>query len=152
MTPSPAGKKLYGYPKRPKSDIVCYVKLLRTTLLALAVLALVVPSIGFGGEMPVPLEKKVLAGTTTINYAGQTLRFTSSVTLLVKCEPESPTRFKMTVVLYPGTPPPPGVQTFVAETIHIYWSNVGTDVYSGGVPVAEPWTGWLNTEGGFVDR
>lgn len=147
-----AGKKLSDYPNQRNSDIVSVVKLLRTTLIVLAVLALLLPSLGLGGEMPIPLEKKIVPGTTTIAYAGQTFRFTTSVSLLLKCDPESPTRFKMTVQLYPGTPLTNGPQTFATETINIYWSEYGTDVYSGGVPVTEPWTGWLNTEGGFVDR
>lgn len=128
------------------------MKLLRTTLIALAVLALLVPSLGLGGEMPVPLEKKIVPGTTSITYAGQTFRFTTSVSILLKCDPESPTRFKMTVQLYPGTPMPNGPMTFATETLTIYWNEYGTDVYNGTIPCTEPWVGYLNTEGGFVDR
>jgi hypothetical protein len=120
--------------------------------MALAVLALLVPSFGFAGGLPQPLEKKVLAGTSTVVYAGQTLRFTTPVNLILRCEPESETRFKITVGVYPGTPLPNGPETVAAQNLNIYWSNFGTDVYNGGVPVMEPWTGWLNTEGGFVDR
>ena len=120
--------------------------------MALAILALILPSLGLAGELPAPLEKKVLAGTSTITYAGQTLRFTTPVALIVRCDPETAIRIKITVGIYPGTPLPNGAASFAAETLNIYWSNVGTDVYNGIVPVIEPWTGWLNTEGGFVDR
>lgn len=128
------------------------VKLLRTTLLALAVLALLVPSLGLGDELAVPIEKKIVAGTTTITYAGQNIRFTTPVALLVKLEPDGTTRIKMTVQIYPGTPMPDGPTTYADETLNIYWTDYETDVYNGGVPVTEPWTGYLNTEGGFVDR
>jgi hypothetical protein len=128
------------------------MKLLRTVVAALALVALLVPTIGLGDERPIPLEKKISAGTSTITYMGQTLRFTTAVPLLVKCDAESAQRFKMTVTLYPGTPLPNGPNTYASETLNIYWSNFGTDVYDGTIPVVEPWTGWLNTEGGFVDR
>lgn len=128
------------------------MKLLRTALVALSLLALLVPSVGLGDEMPIPIEKKITAGTTTFNYAGQTFRFTTPVALLVKFDPESPTRIKMSVSLYPGTPLPNGPAAYAADVVNIHWANYGTDVYNGGVPMSEPWTGWLNTEGGFVDR
>ncbi len=127
------------------------MKLLRTVLAALALIALLVPTVGLGDQLPVPLEKKITAGTTNVTYLGQTLRFTTSVPLLVKCDAESSTRFKMTVTLYPGTPLPNGPNTYAAENLYIYWSNFGTDVYNGGIPSGELTT-WLNTEGGFVDR
>jgi hypothetical protein len=128
------------------------MKLLRTALMALAVLALLVPTYGLGDEMALPLEKKIPAGTTTLSYLGQSLRITTPVPLLVKCDAVSSTRFRMTVSLYPGTPLPNGPTTYAAETLTIHWSNFGTDVYNGSVPTGEPWTSWLNTEGGFVDR
>jgi len=128
------------------------MKLLRVALVALTLLALLIPTTGFGDEMLVPLEKKVTAGTTLVNYAGQTFRFSTPVALLVKCDPLSPTRFKMTVSLYPGTPPPHAVSGSTIDELQIFWTNFNTDVYTGGVPSSEPWTGTLNTEGGFVDR
>jgi hypothetical protein len=125
------------------------MKLLRTIFVALALLAFMIPTFAGAGEMPLPLEKKITAGTSTLNYAGQTLRITTPVALLVKCDPETPTRFKMTVVIYPGTPFPKGTNVDIVE---IFWTNYSTTVYNGDVPVIEPFTGWLNTEGGFVDR
>lgn len=119
--------------------------------MALAVLALLVPSVGFGDQLPAPLEKKINAGSSTIQYMGQTIRFTTPVALLVKCDPESTVRFRMVVAIYPGTPYPGGQGTNAVEPLNIYWSNIGTDVYDGNVPTGELTT-WLNTEGGFVDR
>lgn len=128
------------------------MKLLRSAFVALTLLALLIPATGFGDEMLVPLEKKVVAGTTLVNYAGQTLRFSTPVALLVKCDPISPTQFRLTVSLYPGTPSPHGVSGNAVDQLQIFWTNFNTDVYSGGIPSSEPWIGTLNTEGGFVDR
>ncbi len=127
------------------------MKHIRTIIAALALLALLVPSVGLGDQLPLPLEKKITSGTTTISYMGQTLRFTSPVALLVKCDPETTSRFKLTVSIYPGTPQVPN-STATTENLNIFWSNYGTEVYNGGLPQFEPWSGWLNTEGGFVDR
>jgi hypothetical protein len=118
---------------------------------ALALLVLLVPSVGLGDQLPLPLEKKITSGTTTISYMGQSLRFTSPVALLVRCDPETTTRFKLTVSIYPGSPQVPG-STPTSDNLNIFWSNYETEVYNGGLPQFEPWTGWLNTEGGFVDR
>jgi hypothetical protein len=129
------------------------MKLLRRIVLAVfLVLIPVLPALSFGDELLAPLEKKVPAGTSTISYGGQTLRFTTSVALLVKCDPELTNKIRVTVSLYPGTPLPKGPGTAAIETLSIYWVNFGTDVYDGGIPDVEPWVGTLNTEGGFVDR
>lgn len=128
------------------------MKLLRIALTALVLLALLVPTAGLGDELLLPLERKVQPGTTTIAYGGQTLRFTTPVALLLKIEAVSATRYRLTVSLYPGTSPPPTPTLTAESTLNIYWTNVGTDVYNGDVPVGDPWTGVLNTEGGFVER
>ncbi|HEX5131404.1 MAG TPA: hypothetical protein VFX92_02835 [Candidatus Krumholzibacteria bacterium] len=128
------------------------MKLLRTLFMALALLALLAPTLSFGDQLPLPLEKKLTAGTSTLNYWGQTFRFTSPVALLVRCEPETTTRFKMSVVIYPGTPQTNAPSSNTLQDLMIYWENFNTDVYTGGVPVIDPWTGSFTTEGGFVDR
>lgn len=136
-----------------KTLVYCAVmKLLRTALLAIAVLALLVPSTGLAGQLPLPLEKKVVPGTSTVAYMGQTFRYTTQVSLLVKFDPVTETSFKMSVVIYPGTPLPSGPSGSSFTTVTIYWMNFGTGVYDGTVPSPEPWTGTFTTEGGFVDR
>ena len=119
--------------------------------MSLAVLALLVPSIGLGDQLPAPLEKKINPGISSVSYMGQTIRFVTPAALLVKCDPEDTTHFRMSVSLYPGTPVPNSVGSN-AENLNIYWTNYSTEVYNGGVPMGEPWTGSFNTEGGFVDR
>jgi hypothetical protein len=128
------------------------MKLLRIALMALVLVALLVPTIGLGDGMLLPLERKISAGTTTVTYGGQTLRFTTPVALLLKIDPESETRYRLTVSIYPGTPPPPSPTMTSESTLNIYWTDFDTEVYDGDVPIADPWTGCLNTEGGFVER
>jgi len=127
------------------------MKLLRTVMAALALVALLVPTVGLGDQLPLPLEKKLTAGTSNVTYYGQTLRFTTAVPLLVKLDAEGTNRIKLRVSLYPGTPLPNGPGTYSSENLTIYWSNFSTDVYNGGLPSGELTT-WLDTEGGFVDR
>ncbi len=98
-----------------------------------------------------PLEKKILAGQTTIDYAGQSLRFTTTVPLFVRLEPISLTQIKFTVRVHPGYAVPAGPVGSAENSLEIYWVNVGTDVYEGGAPSGTI-EGVLDTEGGFVDR
>jgi hypothetical protein len=121
------------------------------SVLALGLLLLFGAVSAFGDSLPMPVEKKIPAGETTIQYAGQSLRFTTSVTLFVRLEPLSETRIQFRVKLYPGQPMPSGPAGSSENNIEIHWLNYGTDIYEGGAPsgVIE---GVLNTEGGFVDR
>ncbi len=105
----------------------------------------------FGDSLPLPLEKKVPAGESTIQYAGQTLRFTSSVPLYVRLEPVTETRIRFRVKVYPGHPIPTGPVGTAENSLEIYWVNIGNDIYDGGIS-SETIEGTLDTEGGFVDR
>jgi hypothetical protein len=144
---------VFGFPNGRKTDIVTAVKRLlpRIGILALSLALVLGAASSFGQGLPLPLEKKIPAGQTTIDYAGQTLRFTTSVTLYVKLEPISLTQIRYTVRVYPGVPLPSGPVGSAENNLEIYWVNVGTDVYEGGAPSGTI-EGILNTEGGFVDR
>lgn len=126
------------------------MRLLRRLVLALVLLIPFLPATSMGDQLLVPLDKKVPAGTTTIEYGGQNLRFTTPAALLVKCEQQVDLKIKVTVSLYPGTSYT--TDGTAAQMMTIYWVNFGTDVYDGGVPIATPWVGTFDTEGGFVDR
>ncbi|HXV14793.1 MAG TPA: hypothetical protein VEC56_11365 [Candidatus Krumholzibacteria bacterium] len=123
----------------------------RMAVLALG-LALVLGAVSsFGQSLPLPLEKKIMAGQTTIEYVGQSLRFTTTVPLYVKLEPVSLTQIRFTVRVHPGYAIPNGPVGSAENNLEIYWVNVGTDVYEGGAPSGTI-EGVLDTEGGFVDR
>ena len=123
----------------------------RISIIALALVALLGVFSAFGQSLPLPLEKKVPAGTTTIEYAGQILRFTSSTPLYLRLEPVSLTKIQYRVRVYPGVPVPTGPVGTSENNLNIFWVNTGTDIYEGGAP-SETLEGTLNTEGGFVDR
>lgn len=121
------------------------------SVLALGLLLLLGAVSAFGDSLPMPVEKKIPAGETTIQYAGQSLRFTTTVPLFLRLEPLSQTRIQFKVKLYPGQPMPTGPAGSAENSLEIYWLNFGTDVYEGGAP-SDIIEGVLNTEGGFVDR
>lgn len=123
----------------------------RIGIVALSLVMLLGAVSAFGDSLPLPLEKKIPAGETVVDYAGQTIRFNSSTTLLLKLEPISLTQIAFKIKVYPGTPLPSGPAGSAENTLSVYWVNVGTDIYDGGAP-AETIEGILNTEGGFVDR
>lgn len=118
---------------------------------ALGLLLLVGAVSAFADSLPLPVEKKIPAGETIVQYAGQSLRFTTTVPLFVRLEPLSQTRIQFRVRVYPGLPIPSGPAGSAENSLEIHWLNFGTDIYEGGAPsgIIE---GILNTEGGFVDR
>lgn len=124
------------------------MKTLSRVLIASALLAmLVTPLAIMAGQIPEPAEKKVVAGTTTIDYAGQTFRFTTPVALKVKFEPLSFTQLKLTVSPYAGSVP----SSKSTSTVEIFWQDTSSEVYNG--PVPDPsWTGVLNSESGFTEK
>lgn len=121
------------------------------SVLALGLLLLLGAVSAFGDSLPMPVEKKIPAGETVIQYAGQSIRFTTTVPLFVRLEPLSQTRIHFKVRVYPGQPMPSGPAGSAENNLEIYWLNFGTDIYEGGAP-SDIIEGILNTEGGFVDR
>lgn len=109
---------------------------------------LLLPVMAASDQLPAPLEKTILPGTTTISYAGQNLRFTTEVHLRVKLLAISPTQTAISVRVHGGIPvnPAPG-----DDAVEIYWSNFDEDLYSGPPPTEE-WGGVLNSESGFTEK
>jgi len=142
-----------GYPNRGKPGIVTRVKRLlpRIGILALSLVVLLGAVSAFGDALPLPIEKKIQPGESVVEYAGQTIRFNTSTTLLIRLEPVSLTQIAYKIKVHPGFPIPNGPVGSSENTLNVYWVNVGTDIYDGGAP-AGTIEGILNTEGGFVDR
>jgi hypothetical protein len=90
----------------------------------------------------IPLEKTT-AGATTLQYGGQTFRLSATALVKIRFEMVGPSQIKLTFVSDDGSSP---------GKLSIYWVDFQKYVYIGQIPVAEPWSGTLNTEGGFVDR
>jgi hypothetical protein len=89
-----------------------------------------------------PLEKST-AGTTTLQYGGQTFRLNSTAAVKIRFEMVGPSEIRLTLVSDDGAS---------TGKVSIYWVDFQKYIYIGQIPVAEPWSGTLNTEGGFVDR
>jgi hypothetical protein len=109
---------------------------------------LAVPFGVFADQIAAPVEKKVQVGTSVVHYAGQSLRFTTPVALIVKLSPVSATEFRLVVSEYGANGPSAGYLV-----VEIYWEDFGSDVYTGPPPPeSEPWDGVLNTESGFTEK
>jgi hypothetical protein len=126
------------------------MKVLMRLLVVVVVLAAVLAPLGVSADrLPAPMEKKLSAGIHTINYAGQDLRFTTPVVLMVRLEPLSTNQIKLTVTGY-GTSS--GAQGVSGVDMNIYWENFQSDVYDGPAPINTQWTGVLYTESGFTEK
>ena len=89
-----------------------------------------------------PMEKRALSGTVNLEYAGQTFRVNSTAAVKIRFELLNETTIHLTLATDDASP----------GKVSIYWVNFSKYVYLGTIPLSEPWTGDLNTEGGFVDR
>lgn len=127
------------------------MKVLARLLVVVVVAALLLTPLSvLADQIPMPLQKKIAPGVTTVNYAGQNLRFTTPIGLVVKFDPITETRIRLTVRAYGSASATQGGQVAV---ISIYWENWGSDVYTGSAPTASnPWEGVLNSESGFTEK
>lgn len=123
----------------------------RMSVLALGLALLVCAVSAYGDQILMPLETKVRVGETTVDYAGQSFRFTTSVPLFVRFDSISSSQIQYKVKVQAGYPIPSAPAGTVENSVEIYWVNSATDIYSGGAP-SGTLEGILNTEGGFVDR
>jgi len=89
-----------------------------------------------------PLEKTA-AGTTTLQYGGQTFRVNATAAVKLRFEMVGSSQIRITLASDDGSSP---------GKVSIYWVDFQKFVYIGQIPLSEPWSGTLNTEGGFVDR
>ena len=122
-------------------------------LIALILIGLMVmPSAVFSQAMPVPLDTAVLPGVSTIQYAGQTFVFTTSVGLKVKFRAISMSEFEMEVRALPGhTSSHSGSATSSTEEIVINWKDYNQNILDGDTSKL-PWDGILTTEGGWTEK
>ena len=129
------------------------MRILPRVLAVSVVLALILmPLIASAEGDLLPIDKKVLPGTSVVDYAGQHLRFTTPVGLVVRFEPVfgASTKFKMTVWQYPGTQIP---ATAAVTEVEIVWTEWGNQIFTGPPPgESDPYIGILNTESGFTEK
>lgn len=112
------------------------------------------------GQMAPPMQKQIAPGISTVEYAGQQLRFSTSQSLIVKFESLDGNRIKLTVRVYGASraelgrqnnKKDDGSQNYTATaTVDIFWENFGTEIYNGSL--YDPYEGILNSESGFTEK
>lgn len=118
----------------------------RALAAAVLVLLLVTPTVLVGQKLPAPMERTILPGVTTIQYGGQTLIFTTAVTLHAKFKPITSgfeLRFKSHSG-YGGEAPSGGLG------VQIFWEEQNQYIYDGDAPLG--WTIITLTEGGWTEK
>jgi len=121
----------------------------RLLVAGIALAILVMPLAILADQLPLPLEKKVPAGVTSVTYMNQTLRFTTAVPLVIKFEALSDNQIRLTVRTYNASSG--GAQGSSSSSMNIHWEDWNNDVYEGPPPT-EPWEGILYTESGFTEK
>ncbi|HET6348547.1 MAG TPA: hypothetical protein VFH88_05625 [Candidatus Krumholzibacteria bacterium] len=118
------------------------MKTLPRVLLLICGLAVVSALAPVSRAEELPLEK-TSSGSTLLTYAGQTFKVNSSAAVRIRFETVSATAIKISLVSDNGS---------TGGRVTIYWSNFDKYIYIGQIPLLDPWTSTLNTEGGFIDR
>jgi len=119
-----------------------------TILALMLVVALVSPGLLTAQQLPLPVQKIIYPGVTTVEYASETLVFTTSVPLVAGFKFISSNEIEVTVRTHtsgrPGSNAPGNI-------LRIYWQDEDRFIYDGEPPEDE-WSGILLTEGGFTEK
>ncbi len=125
------------------------MKALSRILVASVMLAvLLVPLASMSDQLSAPMTTTVFPPQETINFAGQSLRFTTDVPLKVSLEIVAPGKIRLKFKAVPTA----GGNAPAATTVNIFWENWSNDIYDGSAPTTEPWDGILLTESGFTEK
>ncbi|GEM_PF-1628736 len=124
----------------------------RGALIAFIVLCICLSLSALADQLPTMMEKDIYPGTTYVDYAGQTFRFVTSVTLHIKMVPKgaSVIQFSFKARHSAGGQGGPG-QVSGDSQVNIFWQNWNSGIYEGPPP-AEEWMGMLNTESGYTEK
>lgn len=118
--------------------------------LCLVMALLVLPAAPVSGQLARNVEKAVFPGSTTVQYAGQTFVFNTSVHLRVNLRMLSQTRIEMTVRTMSYEIPQ---EVYGTPALTIEWMNFNETVYDDDPPsISTPWTGVLDTEAGWTEK
>lgn len=109
-----------------------------------------IPSSLVSQQLPVPVERSVFPGVTTIQYAGQTLVFTTSVPLRVKLRADAVDkivlRFRSQTT---GDDTSSPLSLFGSQTV-IFWEQAADELYNGQAP--PDWVDIPLNEGGWTEK
>jgi hypothetical protein len=122
---------------------------------ALLIIAfLTVPSLAAGEQLAVPMERTIFPGVTTIQYADQTLVFTTTDPLKIKLSvvPEGHVQLsfkKAASRTQKQTSQQSSVVRSGGHTV-IFWEQAGENVFNG--TAGEGWSDVPLTEGGWTEK
>ena len=119
-----------------------------TILALMLVVALVSPGFLMAQQLPMPMQKIIYPGVTTVEYASETLVFTTSVALVAKFQFVSTSEIEVTVRTHSSGR---GGASAPGNLLRIYWQEEDLWLYDGEPPEDE-WIGILQTEGGFTEK
>lgn len=119
---------------------------------ALLIIAfLTVPSFAVGQQLAVPMEKSIFPGVTTVQYANQTLVFTTTEPLKIKLQVMSAGYVQLSFKKAPSrtTQGQKGVVNASGQTV-IFWEQAAENIYNG--TAGEGWYDIPLTEGGWTEK
>ena len=119
-----------------------------TIFALMLVVALVSPGFLMAQQLPMPMQKIIYPGATTVEYASETLVFTTSVPLLAKFQFVSVNEIEVSVRTHTGGRAGTNAP---GNMLRIYWQDEDRIIYEGEPP-EEEWAGILLTEGGFTEK
>ena len=123
----------------------------RAFLAVLLVTVLALPGLLVAQQVPVPVQKAVFPGVTTVNYAAQTFVFTTTVKLSAKFEAAFPNEIRITVKTAPSHRSGGALAPSGQPQLRIYWLE-GDEILFEGDPPENPWSDIVLTEGGFTEK
>lgn len=118
-------------------------------LMVSSVLALLlVPLSTMSGELATPLKITVYPPQQTVNYAGQSLKFTTDVPLKVGLMDMGTGKILLRFQSEAGAA---GGNAPASTNVIVHWADWGNDIYDGIAP-DDPWSVYLLTESGFTEK
>lgn len=117
----------------------------KLVLVCVVVAILLVPFASMSDQLPAPIQRTVLPTQATIEYAGQTLKFTTDVALKVSLTPLGGDRIELKIAAHPSYG---GGNAPASASVQIFWENWNNVVYNG----PPPWGVILLTESGFTEK
>lgn len=118
---------------------------------ALLVIAfLTVPSLVASEQLIAPLERGIQPGVTTVQYANQTLVFTTAVPLKIKLMVASAGHVELSFKKAASRDQGQGMAGASAGQTVIFWEQAAQDIFEGFAP--DNWTDIPLGEGGWTEK
>jgi hypothetical protein len=119
-----------------------------SALLIIAFLS--VPSLVASEQLVVPIERGIHPGVTTIQYASQTLVFTTAVPLKIKLRVATAGHIELSFKKTNSRDQGQGMAGASTGQTVIFWEQAAEDIYSGFAP--DSWYDIPLGEGGFTEK